>query len=373
MMEQLIARLYEAALAPGPMNDFLDEYAERLKASGAVLVAAHVKGPSGMIIGSARTDVSYNQKYSDYYGSINVYLAKLRMLSCMGEVRPGEELVPEAELVRTEYYNDYLRPQDVHYSLGVAFHFAEGLHVHLGAVRSKHAGAFDQAERQFAEAIAPHVGQAVRLRARLEIERCGAEAWKELAQGLPFGLFQLNAKGAILESNGVARKMLNARDGIKVEGGFLKAMSATDARTLSSLICSAARPMPGQSAGGAMCVSRPSGNFPYVVNVFPFRPGACSLPCPELPSVLIFVTDPEDSATVECRRMRQAFGLTEAETRICQALLSGKEMKEIAEDQRITTGTARTHLKRIFWKTQTFRQAELLRLLLRSFPTCRED
>jgi hypothetical protein len=137
------------------LDSFLEQYAERLRAdSGAVLVCADLKNKTGSIIGSARTDQTYSQRYEDYYGKINVYLDRLKRLRCLGEVRPGEELVPEDELVRTEYYNDYLRPQNVHYSLGAAFHFEEGLHIHLGAVRSKSGGSFGPEERAIAEALA---------------------------------------------------------------------------------------------------------------------------------------------------------------------------------------------------------------------------
>lgn len=367
-MEKLIARLYESALETERMDSFLEQYAERLHAdSGAVLVFADLKNRTGSMIGSARTDHSYSQKYEEYYGKINVYLDRLKRLRCMGEVRPGEELVPEEELVRTEYYNDYLKPQNVHYSLGVAFQFEEGLHIHLGAVRSKRAGSFGSEERALAEAIAPHVGQAVRLRARLAQERSKIRTLEEVADALPVGVVQLDAKGNVLDANRRGSEILRVGDGLRTVDGRLDAASWVESKTLSLLIGSAVKPVAGATPGGAMRIGRPSGARPYIVNVFPLRSAGVSGAEPKKPAAIVFVSDPMDMPVSAVGRLRSAFGLTPTEARVCLSLASGEELSRTAEQLQISTNTARTHLKHIFLKTETSRQPELLRLLLDAF------
>ena len=59
------------------------------------------------------------------------------------------------------------------------------------------------------------------------------------------------------------------------------------------------------------------------------------------------------------------YNLTPAEARLTLALLEGKGLEWAAEQISLSVNTARTHLKRIFEKTRTHRQAELVRLILR--------
>lgn len=58
------------------------------------------------------------------------------------------------------------------------------------------------------------------------------------------------------------------------------------------------------------------------------------------------------------------YGLTQAEARFCALLAEVKDLKAVCDmlDVRISTG--RTHLRNIFAKTGTNRQAALIRLIL---------
>ena len=60
------------------------------------------------------------------------------------------------------------------------------------------------------------------------------------------------------------------------------------------------------------------------------------------------------------------FGLSRAESRIASLLVQGKNVNKISEELRFTLNTVRTHLKRVFEKTNTRRQAELVDLILRA-------
>lgn len=60
------------------------------------------------------------------------------------------------------------------------------------------------------------------------------------------------------------------------------------------------------------------------------------------------------------------FALTEAEMRVARALTEGRSLRLIAADFGISRTTVAFHLRNIFQKTGTARQAELVALLLRS-------
>ncbi|MHA6688896.1 response regulator [Devosia sp. A449] len=64
--------------------------------------------------------------------------------------------------------------------------------------------------------------------------------------------------------------------------------------------------------------------------------------------------------------LARAFGLTPAEARVALALADGKQPAQIAADLDIARTTVVFHLRNIFQKTGTNRQAELVALLLRA-------
>ena len=64
------------------------------------------------------------------------------------------------------------------------------------------------------------------------------------------------------------------------------------------------------------------------------------------------------------------FGLTPAEARLALHLVAGETLRSAEVKLSITYETARTHLKNIFNKTGTCRQAELVMVILTALPGC---
>ena len=68
--------------------------------------------------------------------------------------------------------------------------------------------------------------------------------------------------------------------------------------------------------------------------------------------------------------LQRHFGLTQAEARVALHLVAGETLRSAEVKLSITYETARTHLKNIFNKTGTCRQAELLVVILTALPGC---
>lgn len=99
-------------------------------------------------------------------------------------------------------------------------------------------------------------------------------------------------------------------------------------------------------------VQRASGKRPFQMAVVPVPP-----------SSLIFVHDPEMPRRCCTESLRKAYGFTKSEAAVASCLTNGRNLAEIAAELGISTNTVRAHLKRLFAKTRTSRQAELVLLL----------
>src|SRR5690606_30949295 len=63
--------------------------------------------------------------------------------------------------------------------------------------------------------------------------------------------------------------------------------------------------------------------------------------------------------------LRLAFGLSSAESRLCELLVNGLSLAHAASELGVSEGTIRQRLKMIFHKTSTHRQGELVALIAR--------
>ena len=80
----------------------------------------------------------------------------------------------------------------------------------------------------------------------------------------------------------------------------------------------------------------------------------------------VFVVDPSAELGAQIRRFAAKFSLTDGEARVLKEIIGGNGLPAAAAKLKITHATARSHAKRIFEKTGTGRQAELVRRFFES-------
>ena len=112
----LVGQIYDAGLDPDLWSEVLVSFAERIDAASAVLSFHNTKERHLSYVQLHARDEKFLRSYREYYVRLNPYLEELPEYS--DSVYLSHHLVSERELVRTEYYRDWLLPQDVHYHTG---------------------------------------------------------------------------------------------------------------------------------------------------------------------------------------------------------------------------------------------------------------
>ena len=87
------------------------------------------------------------------------------------------------------------------------------------------------------------------------------------------------------------------------------------------------------------------------------------------PASVVFLSDPDLDCSADPTLLSKLFGFTPAEANVAALMMRGNTVEEIGEKLRISPHTARNHLKRLFSKTNTKRQGELVHMLMSS-PAC---
>ena len=306
-------------------------------------------------------------RYDDYYArpEVNAYARHCEpaMLS-VGTIIPAEAVCPDRELLRSEYYNDWQRPQHIGAgALGFVGVPSQPIVLSLG--RAPNVGHFDADELALARAVVPHLQRALTVRDRLEgldAERLATDA---ALDRLRVGVIMVDALGVPLRLNRRAQALVDMGDGLALRRDGLAAADPTVTCTLRRLVLAAARTTAGTETewGDTVAVPRPSGRRPLMALVSPvarerWRVGG------GFAAAVVLVTDPEDESGPPAAVLRRFHGLTAAEAALAQLLAAGLDLDQSAERLGVTRSTVRTQLARVFAKTGTRRQAELVRLLL---------
>ncbi len=273
-------------------------------------------------------------------------------------------VISEREKDRHPYYDWHERLIDTRFRMVGQARLMPSVQAGVALHRARKAGRFEPEDIRRFEVLHRHLERALAVGFQLgslgTLQRLTAE-WLDRN---PAAVLFLDRRKRIVFSNLRAEALCSQRDGIELRASGLALLHKRDDDRLQALIARALSPKPfPESSDTAMRAERPSGKRPYVILVAPVR-GAYPVLSSMQPAVSVVVIDPEHEASLSGRRLREAFGLTEAEARLAALLTTGAELRDAAQRLGITYGTARTRLSQIFQKTDTRRQPALIRLLL---------
>lgn len=184
-------------------------------------------------------------------------------------------------------------------------------------------------------------------------------AFVEILNNLGGGLLLVDSSGRVCFVNDRAKAMIEARQ-LRVLDGRLCAPSCGETVSLYRLVVDAARINGGGPANRELC-HRLGDLF---VRFVPLSEEASASAGTPGRLVAIFVVDPTLFDDPDPWHIKALFGLTDTEAQFACAIATGEGLKTSAKKFGISESTARTHLHRIFEKTGTKRQAQLVRLVL---------
>jgi DNA-binding CsgD family transcriptional regulator/PAS domain-containing protein len=363
--------VYEAALDPAAWTPVMERFADMIGGSLGWLSQLSTEDGSG---GSeadpmARIDPIWPRAYLAHFAERNPlhHVASPRefMRRWTPRILTDEDWMPREDLRRTEFYNDFHRPQDVGASLMIRL-AARGFEIaNMNIARPTRNGRFETADLEVARYYHPHFIRAFDLGQKFAATRRLSGELAEVLDRSPHGLFILSEDGRIRHANRVGERMVGETGGLRVIAGSLTASNVSEARRLAALIATAGAADRERRSGGSMAIATPMRRSPLSITVAPMRSDRFS-PVYRGHSILVCVTDLDASVALPEQRLRDLFGLTRAESRLALALFEGKSPSDAAESFGISPHTVRAQLGHVFEKTGANRQADLVRLMMRA-------
>lgn len=302
--------------------------------------------------------------YCDHYAAVDPWMSLIEATE-HGQIRVTERDHPSSTFRNSEFYNDWLKTQN-------NLKAATGIRIDVDARNAvvicwhytiEQAERFDRTAATLLDRLKPRLLDAVRSAALL---RHGLEQSTRLGPLIErFGgaVLLVDSRRRIREINAVAAAGLAKGEIFSGTGDILVMRDAAAQRWLEEIVTDV---LAGTRQGSAAAVFADCDKvFRMSVTRAPDHggPDFTLLVRPRPYALVIIQTLTGVSLRLDEAALRLAYGLSGAETRLCEALANGHSLVEAAKILGISEGTVRQRVKAVFQKTGTHRQGELIALV----------
>lgn len=365
--DELIELIYNGPLEPTPWLKFLVALGQRIgcRSAGLTLRLSRQGRPPLVIWGNPLIDQEAAKRITAAHAELG-HLDPLRnALNKPGDLHTLDEVISREALHESEFYRRIYKPYGIEHALGMYISEPGGWEGNVGLINGSDAPNFTAADREMLGALRPHLERSLAIFANLQRNQSELQVLTETLDRLTISTFILDDKGRVLLSNGAGEALGQRGSAIRIADGRLRIVNRIDDARFQAIIerATASR---GRSAETFVDALRIDGADEQNLGVL-VRSVGKSVPflSDPAPALIVYISGSTEARPIE-RLVMQLFDLTPSEAQLATLLASGLTIAESAERLGLTENTARTYSKIIFSKTGVGRQAELIRLILRS-------
>ena len=360
----LIGDIYDAALDPalwsvvlGKTRGFVGGSASALYSKDAIRKSGKLHYQEGDI------DRHYRKLYIEKYAKLDPFTTG-HFFAEIEQPIGVADLMPYDEFLETRFYKEWFRPQSIVDGVTGALEKSATSVVLFTIFRHQRDGVVDDETRHRMRLIVPHMRRAMLISRIIDLKTAEAASFADTLDGISAGMFLVDARGRIVHANASAHALLAEASLLRAAGGKLAANDARAEQALREIFLAAGS---GDAAVGTKGIAVPlitREDERYVAHVLPLTSGARRRAGTSYAAAAaLFV----HKATLEMPSPPEAiattFKLTPSELRVLLAIVEVGGVAETADALGIGPGTVKTHLLRVFAKTGTGRQAELVKLV----------
>ncbi len=362
-VEQLLGRLYGSDLSEQGFVPFLGEIGRAMRSHVVSLQGHDLEHQRGRIDVGIGLTPAWLELFERSASEHPWFLRGGGLLLAHG-IADDEGLTTDKELRGTRFYADLLQPVDISHGMALCLNTGpQGQITVLTINRDRQRGYFSPDERRLAQALLPHLRNVYALHQRLSWLQTETQNFRAALDHLPEGVFMLAGNGTVLFANERAQMLEAESVFIRRRHDRISAVFQADESLLRDALSRAlSTPPPGRVSLG---LHDRSGRLAGTITFCPTPRMSANLWSEFDAKTLAFLRSLTPSGKPDLSELRAILRLTLAETRLASALMQGASLDQAAAQFDVTRNTIRTQLHSLFAKTDTRRQSELLRVLLR--------
>jgi DNA-binding CsgD family transcriptional regulator len=367
-MSDLIGAIYDCAVDPALWPATLEQICVFTDSAAGTLAVVDLVTDTERTLVNFGISSEYAQLYRERYHCTDLFLHPLMMCE-VGQPALSSDLVPDDELLNSRIYREWAAPQGFRDTLMTMLAKQQARLAFLGVTRRLEQRRYDESDRELMALIAPHVKRAITIADLIDHKVLERERFAEVINALATATLLIDQEGKLLHANRAGGLLLQKGDLLLLREGIIEPADPRQARAFRRSRDGGTDTSPSRS----FLLPRGEGADPVIATVLRLasKPHRTSTQKPG--HFAVFVQVPETAAPLAAEVIAELFKLTGSELRIISGLIEGASPTELAERYGISPVTVKTHLKNLFQKTGTNRQAELVRLALSSVPPLRAE
>ncbi|MGE0419682.1 MAG: helix-turn-helix transcriptional regulator [Acetobacteraceae bacterium] len=359
-LSNLIGAIYDCAIDPGQWPATLQR------------LAGALGGCNGTLLNQSMETASFAyqwgtpQKWLDAYATTFV---RINPLLTMGwHFEPDDPIsvrrVMSTQAVRrTQFYREFLQPLGWLDFLAIILQRSATTVTVASFTRYEADGPPTVTQVNLLRLLAPHLRRAVIFHGVHQKISDRTEALSAALDALAVPIMLLDREGRCVRANQAAEHFLSVSDAVRSEAGLLRARDPTIAAEWASALTTTT-----PATRMSFALTQADGRR-FAAHVMPLT-GAlrARIAGGSNAAAALFIQPVGEHQPLPGEVLVKLYGLTPAETRLLALLGQDLSLDETAATLGITMPTARSHLQRIFQKTNTNRQSQLVRLVLSALP-----
>ncbi|WP_177203559.1 helix-turn-helix transcriptional regulator [Marinospirillum celere] len=356
--DQLLPFLYAAPAHPDGWSPFLIRLAEFFNTGTACLRLLDRQAAVVHQSFSFGFSPEATRNYLENFRDLDPFIDTLEQLPA-GKVAASHSVISDQDYLRSEHYNQVFRLNGNFYAMGSHVERSQTRSLQVGVHRPRSQGPFSAQECRLLEYFSPHLREAAKLLTLLDEYRQALTRSRLALDQLPYGVWELDEQLRCVWMNTEAEQALeNQVYGLKTRAEKLTFAKDQDAVRLNK----AYRALQNQPKTSTLTLKIAQGQAALVFVTV--QNSSQQLSADRGCSYLAFLLDSQRQLQLDPLALGQFYQLTPAEVRLLNHFLQGKDLHEISNCLQVSLNTLRSQLKSILRKTETTRQAELMRKLL---------
>jgi DNA-binding CsgD family transcriptional regulator len=371
-LSKVVEAIYDCALDPNRWRGTVKLIAEFCQSQWCNIGSTDYANGYNELMFYLGYDDDFWSLHESVFKGMNPYLAPLQ-LQPVGAVVTSAMLIDDREFFESRFYQDLCKPRGICDSMGFKALQTRQRIALLSVNRLEPNPRYSDADVHRLNLLSPHVCRAVAISDLLNLKTVRSGALEATLDALTAGVYLTDRHGRVGYMNRAGERHVRTNNALFLERDQIVPVDRTARAAMSKALAEAVNDEAASPAGGVTLALPDGENGGLVAAILPLDRGERqNISAVFAAEAAIFVQDPVVVPPFPGEAFAKLYGLTGGELRVLLAMAPGLGVKEAADVLGISEATAKTHLQRIFAKTGTSKQTELLQLFMRSSPPVRE-
>jgi DNA-binding CsgD family transcriptional regulator/PAS domain-containing protein len=372
LLSSIIGDIYDCAINPSGWSAVLSRITLALDAAYSTIALSNTIDLHNRMAAHSPWDVEQLNILNDDYGINGVPGLDQLLVLDVDEAWSTMSVVPEHEVQQTKFYQNWAQPQGLRDACLVKFVHSRDRIGMLACITRADRDIVGPHEHKFISLISPHLRRAAMIGDLLDQARVEAQIYQSTLNRLATAVVLTNANGHILYANAAAEQMFDQQGPILKVSGNLRTQATTSQHAMNVALQRASQSDQVLGGSGIGIPLTSPDKPPAVAYVLPLSAGTARAAFKPA-TAAVFISTHISASPPPAAVLAALFDLTPAEARVVLAAVGNNKRIELPMQLQVSENTLKTHLSRIYKKTQTNSIAELVQVIATTIGATRQD